>query len=275
MGPGICLSVSSQVPRPSCVEGRENEGSKTAEFSFIGRLRKIFSWKVGKGAHNWNRQHVNSNFFSDDPSISQLGAAVEPLFSLRPIFHFPSANFPLPCSAFFNWISLQIIFHICFPLSNCMCWFATSLRPIFHFPSANFPLSFAQSATENCQCLCFVLLHTILHLRRRQRRWRRRRGKEMCCAWDILTCNCNVTLSSGCEAAFDQWCIQPKCFSEDGGGSRNWNGSFNCSGSCNFWWSLHQAEANSPITACAAAWLSGIVHPGTHVSWEEKHCTIF
>ena len=112
---------ASQVPRPSCVEGRENEGSKTAEFFFIGRLWKNFSWKVGKDAHNWNRQHVNSNFFSDDPSISQLGAAVEPLFSLRPIFHFPSANFPLPCSAFFNWISLQIIFHICFPLSNCMC----------------------------------------------------------------------------------------------------------------------------------------------------------
>ena len=115
------LTKPSQVPRPSCVEGRENEGSKTAEFFFIGRLWKKFSWKVGKGAHNWNRQHVNSNFFSDDPSISQLGAAVEPLFSLRPIFHFPSANFPLLCSAFFNWISLQIIFYICFPLSNCMC----------------------------------------------------------------------------------------------------------------------------------------------------------
>ena len=69
--------MTSQVPRPSCVEGRENEGSKTAEFFFIGRLWKKFSWKVGKGAHNWNRQQVNSNFFSDDPSISQLGAAVE------------------------------------------------------------------------------------------------------------------------------------------------------------------------------------------------------
>ena len=67
---------SSQVPRPSCVEGRENEGSKTAEFFFIGRLWKKFSWKVGKGAHNWNRQHVNSNFFSDDPSISQLTCGI-------------------------------------------------------------------------------------------------------------------------------------------------------------------------------------------------------
>ena len=33
--PGSSWVRHSQVPRPSCVEGRENEGSKTAEFFFI------------------------------------------------------------------------------------------------------------------------------------------------------------------------------------------------------------------------------------------------
>ena len=102
---------------------------------------------MGKGAHNWNRQHVNSNFFSDDPSISQLGAAVEPLFSLRPIFHFPSANFPLSfaqsttflcpiCHFHFQHFSTGFLFESYFIFvspSNCMC-------PIGHFLSPNFPL---------------------------------------------------------------------------------------------------------------------------------------
>ena len=35
---------------------------------------------------------------------------------LRPIYHFPMPNLSLPFSAFFNRISLRIIFHICFPV---------------------------------------------------------------------------------------------------------------------------------------------------------------
>ena len=54
--------------------------------------------------------------------------------------YLPSPNLPLPCSAFFNRISLQIIFHICFPCP-------TAYVLICHFPSPNFPLSFTQSAT--------------------------------------------------------------------------------------------------------------------------------
>ena len=120
---------------------------------------------MGKGAHNWNRQHVNSNFFSDDPSISQLGAAVEPLFSLRPICHFPSANLPLPFSAFFNRISLQIIFHICFPCPTACVDLpfpfgqsATFLRPICHFHFQHFSTGFLFESyfifvsPSNCMC---------------------------------------------------------------------------------------------------------------------------
>ena len=50
---------SSQVPRPSCVEGRENEGPIRGEFSFHGRLWQKCSLKVENSAHNWNLPHVN------------------------------------------------------------------------------------------------------------------------------------------------------------------------------------------------------------------------
>ena len=99
------LGAPSQVPRPSCEEGRENEGPKTGEFSFHGRLWQKFSLKVEKGAHNWYRQHVNSHFFSDEPSISPLGAAVQLLFSPPLIWAFPSSHLGIPFSAFFNCIS--------------------------------------------------------------------------------------------------------------------------------------------------------------------------
>ena len=152
----------------------------TRELNFHDRLWQKFSLKVENSAHNWYRQHVNSLLFIDEPSISPLGAAVQLLFSLppvwaflpliwafrfqhfstglpsksyfifvspcltacvdlplpfgqfstflRPICHFPSPNLSLPFSAFFNRISLRIIFHICFPVQ-------------LHVP--NWPLSFA------------------------------------------------------------------------------------------------------------------------------------
>ena len=86
----FCALFDSQVPRPSC--GRENEGPKTREFSFHDRLWQKNSLKVEKGADNWYRQHVNSHFFSDEPSISPLGAAVQLLFSLPPVWAFPSSH---------------------------------------------------------------------------------------------------------------------------------------------------------------------------------------
>ena len=51
---------------------------------------------------------------------------------LRPICHFPSPNLPLPFSAFFNCISLRIIFHIYFLCQTACARFATFLRPICH-----------------------------------------------------------------------------------------------------------------------------------------------
>ena len=103
---------------------------------------------MGKGAHNWNRQHVNSNFFSDDPSISQLGAAVEPLFSLRPIFHFHVQHFStgFPSKSYFIFVSPCPTACVDLPLPFGQ--FSTSLRPIFHFPSPNLPLSYAQFVTS-------------------------------------------------------------------------------------------------------------------------------
>ena len=103
-----CL-LPSQVPRPSCVEGRENEGPITGEFSFHGRLWQKFSLKVENSAHNWNLPHVNSLLFIDEPGISALGAAVQLLFSLPPVWAFPSPHLGIPISAFFNWISFVFV----------------------------------------------------------------------------------------------------------------------------------------------------------------------
>ena len=105
----LILMGYSQVPRPSCEEGRENEGPKTGEFSFHDRLWQKFSLKVENSAHNWNRQHVNSLLFIDEPGISPLGVAVQLLFSLPPVWAFPSSHLGIPISAFFNWISFVFV----------------------------------------------------------------------------------------------------------------------------------------------------------------------
>ena len=98
---------------------------------------------MGKDAHNWNRQHVNSNFFSDDPSISQLGAAVEPLFSLRPIYHFHFQHFStgFPSKSYFIFVSPCPTACVDLPLPFGQ--FSTFLRPIYHFPMPNLSLPFS------------------------------------------------------------------------------------------------------------------------------------
>ena len=123
----------SQVPRPSCEEGRENEGPKTGEFSFHVRLWQKCSLKVENSAHNWNRPHVNSLLFIDDPGISPLGAAVQLLFSLPPVWAFPSPHLGIPISAFFNWISFVFVPLFVFLFSDSMHLPSSSLG--FPFPS--------------------------------------------------------------------------------------------------------------------------------------------
>ena len=81
----------------------------TRELNFHDRLWQTFSLKVGNSAHNWYRQHVNSLLFIDEPSISPLGAAVQLLFSLPPVWAFPSSHLGIPISAFFNWISFVFV----------------------------------------------------------------------------------------------------------------------------------------------------------------------
>ena len=146
----------SQVPRPSCEEGRENEGPKTGEFSFNGRLWQNFSLKVEKGAHNWYRQHVNSHFFSDEPSISPLGAAVQLLFSPPLIWAFPSSHLGIPFSAFFNCIS--------FVFGQPFVFLFTLLHPIrlscmlelFGFSKVHFPES-TQQGTAAVEARLLIL----------------------------------------------------------------------------------------------------------------------
>lgn len=131
------LVFYSQVPRPSCEEGRENEGPKTGEFSFHDRLWQKFSLKVENSAHNWNRQHVNSLLFIDEPGISPLGAAVQLLFCLPPVWAFP----PLIWAFRFQHFStgfLSFLFRYLFSSSQTECVF---LPPVWAFPSSHLGLS--------------------------------------------------------------------------------------------------------------------------------------
>ena len=105
----------------------------TRELNFHGSLWQKISLKVEKGAHNWYRQHVNSHFVSDEPSISPLGAAVQLLFSLPPVWAFPSSHLGIPISAFFNWISFVFVPLFVFLFSDSMHLPSSSLG--FPFPS--------------------------------------------------------------------------------------------------------------------------------------------
>merc|ERR1719341_2573066 len=78
------LVTPSQVPRPSCEEGRENEGPIRGEFSFHGRLWQKCSLKAENSAHNWNLPHVNSLPLPDEPGTSPPGAAAQPPLSPPP-----------------------------------------------------------------------------------------------------------------------------------------------------------------------------------------------
>ena len=66
----------------------ENEGPESGEYFFHGRLWQKCSLKVDNSAQNWPSQHVNSHFLIDQPRASSLGAAVELLFFLPPVWAF-------------------------------------------------------------------------------------------------------------------------------------------------------------------------------------------
>ena len=84
------------------------------------------------------------SFVIEKTHASSLGAAVELLFSLRPICHFCSWHL-------FNYISFITMFHICF-LCQTACF---SLRPICHLP-------FGQSATcPSPHRSCSAFLHQL------------------------------------------------------------------------------------------------------------------
>ena len=84
-------------------------------------------------AHNWNLPHVNSLLFIDEPGISPLGAAVQLLFCLPPVWAFPSPHLGIPISAFFNWISFVFVPLFVFLFSDSMHLPSSSLG--FPFPS--------------------------------------------------------------------------------------------------------------------------------------------
>ena len=82
------LKYVVRFPDPLVEVGRENECPESGEFFFHGRLRQKFSLKVDNSAQNWPSQHVNSHFLIDQPRASSLGAAVELLFFLPPVWAF-------------------------------------------------------------------------------------------------------------------------------------------------------------------------------------------
>ena len=109
----------------------------TRELNFHDRLWQTFSLKVGNSAHNWYRQHVNSLLFIDEPSISPLGAAVQLLFSLPPVWAF----LPLIWAFRFQHFStgfLSFLFRYLFSSSQTQCTF---LPPVWAFPSPHLGLS--------------------------------------------------------------------------------------------------------------------------------------
>ena len=105
----------------------------TRELNFHDRLWQKFPLKLGNSAHNWNLPHVNSLLFIDEPGISPLGAAVQLLFSLPPVWAFPSPHLGIPISAFFNWISFVFVPLFVFLFSDSMN--LPSSRLGFSFPS--------------------------------------------------------------------------------------------------------------------------------------------
>ena len=70
----------------------ENECPESGEFFFHGRLWQKFSLKVDNSAQNWLSPHVISHFLIDQPRTSALGAAVELLFCLPPVWESSATN---------------------------------------------------------------------------------------------------------------------------------------------------------------------------------------
>ena len=126
-------------------------------------------------AHNWYRQHVNSLLFIDEPSISPLGAAVQLLFSLPPVWAFPSSHLGIPISAFFNWISFVFVPLFVFLFSDWMRLPSSSLGfpflsfgafpsshlgpSIYQFPSPSSSLSFESLACWMLEQFVFEKVH--------------------------------------------------------------------------------------------------------------------
>merc|ERR1712016_452860 len=87
----------------------ENEGPESGEYFFHGRLWQKCSLKVDNSAQNWPSQHVNSHFLIDQPRASSLGAAVELLFFLPPVWAFSSPSLGFSHNSIFQ----SDFFHIC------------------------------------------------------------------------------------------------------------------------------------------------------------------
>ena len=100
-----------------------------------------------KGAHNWYRQHVKSNFFTDKTRKSALGAAVELLFSLPPVCH----SLPPVCHCIFQLDFSEI--HI--------SYLFYSLPPICH---CIFQLEFSEIHICSAPSNCMHLLSNCMHL---------------------------------------------------------------------------------------------------------------
>ena len=132
---GVMYRALVRFPDPLVEVGRENECPESGEFFFHGRLRQKFSLKVDNSAQNWLSPHVISHFLIDQPRTSALGAAVELLFCLPPVWESSATNlgFSLNC------ISQLDFFHICFIFVfirfSVFHQFGKVLQPIWDFHS--------------------------------------------------------------------------------------------------------------------------------------------
>ena len=155
--------------------------------------------------------------------------------SLRPIFHFHVQHFStgFPSKSYFIFVSPCPTACVDLPLPFGQ--FSTSLRPIFHFHVQQFSTGFLSKSyfifVSPCPTACVDLplpfgqfstsLRTICHRKLPMPVFcpiaynlafaaeiekvaaAAGQGNVLCLRYSDI-CNCNATLSSGCEAAFDQ-----------------------------------------------------------------------
>ena len=134
-----------------------------------GPIVKTFFIESGQQGTELISSTQELSFVIEKTHASSLGAAVELLFSLRPICHFPSADLPLLLLAFVQLYFFHNHVSYLFPLSDCMFQpsadLPLALRPICHLPFAPSFMFCFSSSTGFLSCTHFIFVSSVrLHV---------------------------------------------------------------------------------------------------------------